>query len=207
MAASRPLLVLGTNNIKKRQELVELLEPRGLELRILSDFPRAIEVEETGETFADNARLKAVEQAKILGKWVLAEDSGLAVDAIDGRPGVYSARYSGPGATDDSNNRKLIAELGNVAPEKRTAHYECHAALADPRGEIRAESAGQCCGRIRPTPAGTGGFGYDPYFEILEYHRTFGELGTAVKAAISHRARALGRMAPLIEALIRSGAW
>ncbi|MBW3595759.1 MAG: RdgB/HAM1 family non-canonical purine NTP pyrophosphatase [Planctomycetes bacterium] len=207
MAASRPLLVLGTNNAKKRQELVELLEPHGLELRILADFPHAIEVEETGATFAENARLKAAEQAKVLGVWVLAEDSGLSVDALDGRPGVFSARYSGAGGTDASNNRKLVEELAGVAWEKRTAHYVCHASLSDPHGEIRAESVGHCHGRIRLTPAGAGGFGYDPYFEIVEYHRTFGELGPAVKAAISHRARALDRMVPQIMTLIRSGAW
>ena len=149
----------------------------------------------------------AIEQAQALGAWVLAEDSGLAVDALDGRPGVYSARYSGAGATDDSNNRKLVAELANLPLEKRTAHYVCHATLADPVGAIRAESVGTCQGRIRLTPAGSGGFGYDPYFEIVEYHRTFGELGAAVKAAISHRARALGGMVPQIAELIRSRAW
>jgi XTP/dITP diphosphohydrolase len=207
MSASRPLLVLGTNNVKKRQELVDLLEPHGLELRILADFPHAIEVEETGATFAENARLKAAEQAKVLEAWVLAEDSGLAVDALEGRPGVHSARYSGPGATDESNNRKLIEELAGVPLERRAAQYICHAALADPHGEIRAESAGHCRGRIRLTPAGSAGFGYDPYFEIVEYHRTFGELGAAVKAAISHRARALGRMVPQIMELIRAGGW
>ena len=204
---SNPVLVLGTNNLKKRQELVELLVPLGLELRVLADYPNAVDVAETGKTFADNARLKAIEQAQALGAWVLAEDSGLAVDALDGRPGVYSARYSGAGATDDSNNRKLVAELGNLPLEKRTAHYVCHATLADPVGAIRAESVGTCQGRIRLTPAGSGGFGYDPYFEIVEYHRTFGELGAAVKAAISHRARALGGMVPQIAELIRSRAW
>ncbi len=207
MPAPRPLLVLGTNNAKKREELVDLLVPYGFELRILSEYPQAIEVEETGSTFAENARLKASVQAKNLGVWVLAEDSGLAVDALEGRPGVFSARYSGPNATDESNNRKLLDELAGIPLERRTAQYVCCAALADPQGNIRAESEGTCRGRIRFEPVGTGGFGYDPLFEILEYHRTFAELGGAVKSAISHRARALQRMVPQLLALVRSGAW
>jgi XTP/dITP diphosphohydrolase len=207
MANSRPLLVIGTNNAKKRIELVDLLAPLGFELRLLADFPHAIEVEETGATFAENARLKASVQARHLGQWVLAEDSGLAVDVLDGRPGVYSARYSGPAATDESNNGKLLEELANVPFERRTAQYVCRTALADPSGTIRAESEGFCRGRIRLEPAGSGGFGYDPLFEVVEYHRTFAELGTTVKAAISHRARALQRVAPLLARIVREGEW
>lgn len=207
MPVVRPLLVLGTNNAKKRQELVELLERYGFELRLLSDYPQAIDVEETGATFADNARLKASVQAKNLGAWVLAEDSGLAVDALAGRPGIFSARYSGPGATDQANNHKLLTELADVSMAQRTAYYVCRAALADPHGHIRAESEGTCQGRIRLEPVGSGGFGYDPLFEIVEYHRTFAELGGAVKAAISHRARALQRMVPQLLSLVRSGTW
>ncbi len=207
MPVVRPLLVLGTNNAKKRQELVELLERYGFELRLLSDYPQAIDVEETGATFADNARLKASVQAKNLGAWVLAEDSGLAVDALAGRPGIFSARYSGPGATDQANNHKLLTELADVSMAQRTAYYACRAALADPHGHIRAESEGTCQGRIRLEPVGSGGFGYDPLFEIVEYNRTFAELGGAVKAAISHRARALQRMVPQLLSLVRSGTW
>jgi XTP/dITP diphosphohydrolase len=207
MTGSAPLVVLGTRNAKKRQELVDLLTPHGFELRTLDDFPDAIEVEETGATFAENARLKASVQAKHLGVWVLGEDSGLAVDALGGRPGVFSARYSGPGATDESNNQKLLEELARTPWEKRTAHYTCHAALADTYGAFRAESEGTCRGRIREAPAGSGGFGYDPLFEVVEYHRTFGELGPAVKAAVSHRARALQRLVPQLLRLVRAGAW
>ncbi len=202
MASSRPILVLGTHNAKKRQELVDLVGPMGFDLRILNDFPHALEVEESGATFAENAQLKASHQARHLNHWVLAEDSGLAVDALQGRPGVHSARYSGPGATDESNNLKLLNELSQVPWEQRTAHYVCRAALADPTGAVRAESEGRCYGRIRFTPVGSGGFGYDPLFEILEYHRTFAELGAAVKAAISHRARALQRIAPQLRQLM-----
>lgn len=200
--ARQRLLVLGTHNQKKRGELAELLAPLGIELKTLADFPDAIEVAEVGQTFADNARLKASEQAVHLGHWVLGEDSGLSVDALGGAPGVYSARYAGPGATDEANNRRLLEELGDLPLEKRTAQYVCHLAVADPSGEIRAESAGQCRGRIRFEPSGTAGFGYDPLFEVIEYHRTFGQLGLVVKAAISHRARAIRRILPSLAALL-----
>src|SRR5947209_19687294 len=141
-------LVLGSRNRKKLGELAELLEPHGFELKTLADFPAAIEVEETGDTFAANARLKAVEQARHLKQWVLGEDSGLSVDALGGQPGVYSARFSGPGATDERNNALLLEKLRDVPLEKRTAHYTCYAALSDPQGEVRAESTGYCRGRI-----------------------------------------------------------
>lgn len=189
-------LVLGTRNRKKGLELVDLLAPHGFTLATLADFPNALDVEETGSTFAENAKLKAVEQAKHLKRWVLGEDSGLAVDALNGAPGVYSARFSGIGATDESNNRLLIEKLQDIPAPRRTAHYVCHAVLSDPSGTIRAESCGRCEGIIRTQPSGQGGFGYDPYFEIVEYHHTFAELGSAVKAALSHRARALRAIIP-----------
>jgi XTP/dITP diphosphohydrolase len=203
----RRILVLGSRNKKKLGELVELLAPYGFELRSLADYPNAVEVDETGDTFAANAGLKATIQAEHLGEWVLGEDSGLCVDALAGNPGVYSARFSGPGATDASNNAKLLQELANYPLEKRRAHYVCHATLSDPQGVIRAESEGHCYGRILPTAAGSGGFGYDPLFEIPEYHRTFGELSPAVKAVLSHRARAMRDLLPQILRLIRTNAW
>ena len=201
------ILVLGTSNRKKGLELAELVAPLGLEVRTLADFPEAIQVEETGETFAANAALKAVEQARRLKRWVLADDSGLAVDALGGAPGVYSARYAGPEASDDDNNRRLLAELAGVPPERRTAHYVCHATLADPSGAIRAEAEDYCRGRIVSDYRGAGGFGYDPLFEIVEYHRTFGELSPEVKAVLSHRGRAMRDLLPVIQRLLASGCW
>jgi XTP/dITP diphosphohydrolase len=201
------LLVLGSRNRKKLGELVELLEPHGLVLKTLADFPAAIEVEETGDTFAANARLKATLQAKHLGQWVLGEDSGLSVDALGGAPGVYSARFSGPGATDERNNHLLLEKLQRVPLEKRTAHYTCYSALSDPQGAVRAESEGICRGRILLEPAGNGGFGYDPLFEIVECHQTFGELAPAVKAVLSHRSRAMRQLVPQIVALARRSEW
>lgn len=191
-----PPLVLGTANRKKGIELTELLTPLGLEVLTLADCPRAISVAEDGETFAANAALKAALQARHLGQWVLADDSGLCVDALDGRPGVFSARYAGPEADDDANNRRLLDELGDTPLEFRAARYVCHMTLADPSGTLRAESEDYCHGRIVFADRGTGGFGYDPFFEIIEYHRTFGELSPAVKACLSHRARAVRRMLP-----------
>jgi XTP/dITP diphosphohydrolase len=199
---SDPLvLVLGTHNKKKRLELEDLLARSPFAVRTLDDFPAALEVEETGKTFAENAALKAVTQARHLGQWVLGEDSGLAVEALLGAPGVYSARYSGEGATDETNNRCLLEKLANVPLEKRTAHYVCHMTLSDPGGNILADCEEYCRGRILLEEAGSGGFGYDPLFEIVEYHRTFGELGLAVKSVLSHRARAMRQMVPKLMGL------
>lgn len=188
--------MLGTANRKKGIELAALVMPLGLQVQTLADFPQAIAVEETGDTFAANAALKATLQARHLGQWVLADDSGLCVDALDGRPGVFSARYAGADADDAANNRRLLDELGDTPLERRTAHYVCHMALADPSGTLRAESEERCHGRIVFADRGTGGFGYDPFFEIIEYHRTFGELSPVVKACLSHRARAVRRLLP-----------
>ncbi len=184
-------LVLGTHNKKKCGELRLLLEPLGLELLSLAEVPQAIEVEETGTTFIENARLKASQQAVHLKQWTIGEDSGLCVPGLDGEPGVYSARYSDPGATDPRNNEKLLAELQTRSPKNRAAFYVCTIALANPEGQILIEAEGRCWGRIVDQYRGTGGFGYDPLFEIPEYHQTFAELGSTVKSVLSHRARAL----------------
>jgi len=169
--------------------------------------PGAIEVIEDGETFAANAAKKATQQARCLGHWVLGEDSGLSVDALGGAPGVLSARYSGEDASDESNNQYLLEQLGDRPPAQRTAHYTCHMTLSDPQGGIRAESEAYCRGRIRHEPAGNAGFGYDPLFEIVEYHKTFGELGPAVKGLLGHRGRAMRMLLPMLVALARSDAW
>ena len=198
----RATLLLGTSNRKKAAELAELLVPHGVDIQTLADIADAISVVEDGATFEENACKKAAEQAHHLRRWVLGEDSGLCVDALDGRPGVFSARFSGPTATDESNNRLLLEQLRDVPSEKRTAHYVCCAALADPTGQVRAESRGACRGRIRTEPAGHGGFGYDPLFEVVEYHRTFGELGPLVKQVLSHRGRAMRAIVPQIVRLL-----
>src|SRR5688572_10350916 len=167
-------IVLGTRNHKKGAELAELLAPWELSVATLDDVPDAIDVLEDGDSFAANAALKAAKQSAHLKRWVLADDSGLVVDALGELPGVYSARFAGPNATDEDNNRLLLQRLNNTPLDKRTAHYVCHVTLADPQGVVRAESHAECHGRIRFKPAGMNGFGYDPLFEVIEYHRTFG---------------------------------
>jgi XTP/dITP diphosphohydrolase len=191
-----PRLVIGSRNKKKLLELQDLLGDLGLQLVDLSGWPDLADVEETGETFEENARLKATAYAKGVGEWVLAEDSGLVVPALKGRPGVYSARYAGTHGDDSANNRKLLAELAPLPDDRRAAYYVCVAALAAPNGEVRAVAEGRCHGVIVKEPRGTGGFGYDPLFEIPEYHQTFGELSLRVKQALSHRARAVIQLRP-----------
>ena len=188
-------LVLGTTNAGKVRELALLLEPHGIRVLSLRDCGGGATIEETGSTFAENAALKAAGQARLLGRFVLAEDSGLCVEALGGAPGVHSARYSGTG-DDEMNNELLLRRLRDVPASRRGAWYACHAALADPGGRVVAEAHGTCHGRIAEGRSGVGGFGYDPLFVVLEYHRTFGELAPAVKSMISHRARAMRAMLP-----------
>jgi XTP/dITP diphosphohydrolase len=205
------MLVLGTTNHGKLRELLELLEPHGIGCTSLAGFAAAVDVDETGATFAENAELKAISQAVALGRWVLAEDSGLVVPALGGAPGVLSARFSGPAeaadreTVDRRNSALLLERLAGHSGRERSAHYACHAALADPGGRVVAVAAGACHGRIAESPAGSGGFGYDPLFIVSEYHRTFGELPPAVKSVISHRARAMRAMLPLIVQALGGG--
>ena len=206
-------VVLGTGNAKKLRELEIALQrdvtPSGQttawRLSSLADYPDAIEVDETGDTFEANATLKACQQAKHLDRWVVADDSGLAVDAIDGQPGVHSARYAGTHGDDEANNQKLLAALSDVPPERRDASFVCVLCLSDPSGNVRAMARGHCRGRIIGAAQGRTGFGYDPLFLIREYHRTFAELDLRVKRAISHRAVAMRKFVPqMIQAIAES---
>src|SRR5262245_25087931 len=196
-----PRLVIGSRNKKKLEELQDLLGDLPIELTDLSAFPNVPDVEESGQTFEENARLKAIGYAEATGKWVLAEDSGLVVPALKGRPGIYSARYAGTHGDDAANNKKLLAELAPLPDDRRDAYYVCVAALSSPDGEIKAVADGRCHGVIVKEPRGSGGFGYDPLFEILEYHRTFGELSLRVKQALSHRARAMVQLRSAFRAI------
>jgi XTP/dITP diphosphohydrolase len=196
------LLVVGTRNPKKRLELLEILGSAGIDLRDLTAWPEAPDVVEDGATFEANARKKASELARHLGHWVLGEDSGLVVPILGGQPGVYSARYAGTQGDDTANNARLQSELADVPDDQRGAYYTCVTALADPTGTVRALAEGRCHGRIVRDARGTGGFGYDPYFLIPEYHQTFGELSPRVKHALSHRARALERLRPTLLQLL-----
>jgi XTP/dITP diphosphohydrolase len=193
-----PMLVLATRNAKKRKEIEEILGDLGIPLQDFSLYPDAPDIVEDGDTFEANARKKAAQTAKAIGQWVLGEDSGLVVPALGGRPGVLSARYAGIQGDDAANNRKLLAELAPLPPEKRDAYYVCTAALADPKGQVHAVVEGRCHGRIITEYRGAGGFGYDPLFLIPEYHQTFGELSARVKHALSHRGRALLQLRPVL---------
>jgi XTP/dITP diphosphohydrolase len=202
----RPYLMLGTRNRKKRQEIVEILGDLGIEFGDLADRPDVPDVDETGSTFEENARLKAVQIARAAGAWTLGEDSGLVVPALKGRPGVHSARYAGKQGDDAANNTRLLAELAPLPDDRRAAYYVTVAVLADPTGEVRATAEGRCHGIIIKEARGSGGFGYDPLFLIPEFHRTFGELSPRVKHALSHRARALERLRHDLRRLLASPA-
>jgi XTP/dITP diphosphohydrolase len=193
-----PLLVVGSRNPKKRVEILEILGDFDIDLRDLTGWPDAPEVVEDGTTFEENARKKATELARYLKQWVLGEDSGLVLPALNGRPGVYSARYAGRQGDDEANNERLLAELAPLPADRRSAYYVCTAALADPSGDVKAVTEGRCHGQIIAERRGTGGFGYDPLFLIPEYHKTFGELSSRVKHALSHRAKALAALRPTL---------
>ena len=211
------MIVLATRNRKKGREMAELLAPpwepaarlSGVEVRTLAEFPDLPETVEDADTFAGNARKKATEAAQALGCWAVADDSGLAVEALGGAPGVYSARYAGVHGDDEANNRKLLDELADVPDDLRGASFVCALAVADPSGKIVAETEARCRGRIVLEARGEGGFGYDPLFLIREYHKTFGELGPLVKHQLSHRARAFSAIRPVLERMVngsKSGA-
>lgn len=201
MAAS-VTLVLATTNAGKSREFRQLLAGEPFVLRDLGDYPDTPAPDEDGPTFADNARHKAAAIALILKQWVLADDTGLEVDALGGAPGIRSARYSGPNAKAGENRELLLKNLEHVPLAARTARFVCHLALADPAGTIVAESTGSCRGRILFVPTGTGGFGYDSLFELPEYHRTLAEIGEAAASCLTHRARAVeelrGRLRKLL---------
>lgn len=197
-----PVLVVGTRNPKKKIELLEILGDLGLDLHDLTRYPDAPEVEEDGDTFEANARKKATVLAQALGMWVLGEDSGLVVPSLGGAPGVYSARYAGTQGDDEANNDKLLAELAKLPDDQRDAYYVCTAALADPSGQVRAVVEGRCHGILLKERRGGGGFGYDPLFQIPEYHQTFGELSSRVKHALSHRGKAMLHLRPKLRELL-----
>ena len=185
-------VVVGSFNPGKVREICELLAKVDVEVLPLSRFPGVRAPDETGETFEENAALKAVGLARQVREWVLADDSGLEVDALDGRPGVHSARYGGHGLTDAQKVARLLREIKDVPPAARTARFQCVVVMADAGGP-RLKACGRVEGRIASAPAGQAGFGYDPVFIPEGYDRTFGELGPKVKQRISHRARALAR--------------
>ena len=186
-------LLVATGNAGKVRELSQLLAGLPVRLRHLADFGDVLEPEETGTTFAANATLKALYYSKLSGLPTLSDDSGLAVDALGGAPGVYSARYAGPQATYAERIAKLLEELAATGDGERRARFVCVIAVADPSTGAVETFEGTCEGRIAHAPRGTGGFGYDPVFIPEGYAQTFGELPDEVKHSVSQRARALAR--------------
>lgn len=195
-------VLVATMNAGKVREYERLLaDVPGLELATMAALPEKVEVVEDRDTFAGNALKKATEIAALAGLPCLADDSGLEVDALGGRPGVFSARYAGQGATDAQNNEKLLDELGNTEQQARTARFQCAIALVDADGRELAIVEGACAGRIGIAPKGSHGFGYDPLFVPDGYQQTMAELGPETKNEISHRARAAAKLVPLLREL------
>ena len=190
----RKLLVVATGNPGKLKEMQVYLQDLGWELPLK---PEELEIEETGETFIANACLKASEVAKATGKWSVADDSGLMVDALNGQPGIYSARY---GKTDADRISRLLKELGSE--QNREAQFVCAIAIARPDGTIALQVEGICRGEILQTPRGTGGFGYDPIFYVPAQQQTFAEMTPDLKRSHSHRGRAFQALIPQLANLV-----
>jgi len=192
-------VVVGTKNRDKLREIEAILVGVPVVLRPLD--ADVAEVEETGETLEENSELKAREYARRVGAWCLADDTGLEVDALDGRPGVRAARYAGPDCSYADNRRRLLEELKGLPPPRRTARFRCVVSLANPAGEVVARAEGALEGVILEKERGEGGFGYDPVFAVGG-ERTLAELDAEEKNALSHRARALDAMWPQILELL-----
>ncbi len=183
-------IVVGTRNPGKVRELEKLLVSDSISLISLDEFDDVTEVPETGNSFFENAVLKATGYAKETGNWVVADDSGLEVKILGGEPGVFSARYAGLGASDAENIEKLLQKLNSIPDGSRSACFVCEMALCDPDGRLVFAARGSCDGIITRKPRGYRGFGYDPIFVPDGYVQTFGELPEDVKERISHRSSA-----------------
>jgi XTP/dITP diphosphohydrolase len=193
-------ILVASHNPGKLKELAELLAGLPIQWVTLDDVGITHEIEETGDTFEANARLKAEGYAEMSNLLTLADDSGLEVDALGGEPGVYSARYGGPGASDDDRYRLVLEKMRDVPPGKRSARFRCVIAVAAP-GDGIFTADGVVEGEVAFEPRGSHGFGYDPIFWMAEYGATLAELGPEIKNQVSHRARAVQAVRPRLEAL------
>ncbi|WP_175990842.1 XTP/dITP diphosphatase [Bacillus sp. Marseille-Q1617] len=190
-------VIIATKNKGKAKEFQNMFAPYGYEVQTLLDLPHIEDVEETGTTFEENAILKAETVAKELGVLVIADDSGLAIDALDGRPGVYSARYAGEEKSDEANIDKVLGELKDVPNGDRSARFHCVLAIAGPEVETRTVN-GTCEGQILQERRGTNGFGYDPIFFVPSLGKSMAELSPEEKSSISHRGSALKKLGAMI---------
>ncbi len=191
--------IIATHNPGKVKEFKEILEPKGYDVKSLAEISFTEEIEETGHTFEENAILKAEAVAKAVNKMVIADDSGLSVDNLGGRPGVYSARYAGEQKDDQENIDKVLSELKGIEKEQRTARFRCALAVSIP-GEETKTVEGHVEGYIAEEPRGEYGFGYDPIFIVKDKDQTMAELTSDEKNKISHRADALKKLSKLLEA-------
>ena len=195
-------LVLATRNQGKVREIGEMLKAQnGIELLSLHSYPDAPDVVEDGKTYGENAIKKASTLAEYTGHLTIADDSGLEVDALDGAPGVHSARYAGENASDQDRIVKLLDALQNIPDNRRSGRFICAVAIADPLAQVQVVRCA-CEGRIIHTPRGVNGFGYDPVFVPTGYDKTFAELGDEIKNQISHRAKTLGEARKLLSEII-----
>ncbi|HKL76065.1 MAG TPA: XTP/dITP diphosphatase [Halanaerobiales bacterium] len=192
-------LLIASTNKGKIKEVRAQLKDFNFEIIGLDNFPELMNIKEDGETFSENALKKARVSAKKTNLITLADDSGLEVDYLNGKPGIYSARFSGKNATDEENNKKLLKELEDVEKEKRTARFRCVMAIYDPHNDYHKTVDGNCEGRILKTPRGENGFGYDPLFFVESKGKTMAELAPEIKNKISHRANALEKMKKIIK--------
>lgn len=195
-------VIIATKNPGKAKEFEDIFARRGLAVKTLLDHPEIPEVEETGTTFEENATLKAETISKALNKMVIGDDSGLMVDALEGRPGIYSARYAGEPKNDQNNTNKLLTELAGVPEEKRTARFYCALAVAIPGRETFTVS-GTVDGRILEEQRGSNGFGYDPVFYVPEKGKAMAELSSDEKNKISHRANALKKLDDVLDSILK----
>ncbi len=187
-------MIFATMNQGKLKEVQEVLVGLPIELLSLRDYPRIPEVIEDGLTFAENALKKARAVFQATGLTTLADDSGLCVDALEGRPGVFSARYAGQGASDEENYKKVLEEMKHVPEAARSAHFVCVLALVEPNGQ-ETVFEGSCLGKITREPRGDKGFGYDPIFFFEPMAVTFAQIDSAAKSIVSHRGKALREFA------------
>jgi XTP/dITP diphosphohydrolase len=192
-------LVIASRNVHKIRELRAMLKAyKFLDVLSLLDFPQYVPLPENGKTFEENVTQKAIHAAKSLNRWTLADDTGLVVPALQGAPGVYSARYAGENATDPDNRKKLLAEMKEIFEPHRQGYFECWLAIAAPQG-LKKCVRGVCEGTILTKEKGGKGFGYDSLFVKYEYGKTFSELEENVKNRISHRRKALDKLHLFLE--------
>jgi XTP/dITP diphosphohydrolase len=196
-------VIIATKNRGKAREFEDIFRSRGYEIRTLLDYPEIADIDETGNTFEENAILKAEAVSATLNKLVISDDSGLVIDSLDGRPGIFSARYAGEQKNDEANIDKVLEEMSDIPQSERTARFYCALALAAPEQKTLTVS-GTCEGKILGERRGTNGFGYDPIFFVSEKGISMAELSSAEKNQISHRANAIQKLDKILDSFLES---